>query len=318
MTVWVCRTGLKYRFSYATMRGVTFAQLRVFAAVAETGSFTVAAERLAISQPAASRAVAQLERELGAPLLVRSRDGVVLTEAGRRAVGHARETLRHAQLVAEEVAATRDDVRGPLTVASFPTATAQLLPPLLRRFGELHPSVCVRLLEGTDQEVRSWLDAGAADVAMVVLPGRGIDVVPLAEDELVAVVATDHPLATRATVALSELDGEPFILSTGGCGPLITAAARRARARLAIAYEVRDVATILTMVEAELGVSVVPTLALQGVPQRFAAIPLEPRVPRALGLATLSAAHPSPAARAFLALAGDEPATSASPASARP
>lgn len=283
---------------------MTFAQLRVLVAVAETGGFTVAAARLEISQPAASRAVAQLERELGAPLLVRTRDGVVLTEAGRRALIHARETLRHARLVREEVAATRDDVRGPLTVASFPTATAQLLPPLLRRFGELHPNVRVHLLEGTDEEVRLWLGGGAADIAMVVLPARGIDTQRLAEDELIAVVPTGHPLATRAAVSLPELADEPFILSSGGCGPLITDAARRARARLAVAYEVRDVATILTMVEAELGVSVVPTLSLAGTSQHVATIRIEPRVPRVLGLAVLTGRSPSPATRAFLAVAG--------------
>lgn len=303
MTVRFYRLDRKYHCGYGTMRVVTFPQLQVFVAVAETGGFTAAAARLGISQPAASRAVAQLERELGAPLLVRTRDGVAVTEAGRRALTHARETLRHARLVGEEVAATRDDVRGPLTVASFPTATAQLLPPLLRRFGELHPHVEVRLLEGTDQEVRSWLDGGAADVAMVVLPARGINAQPLAEDELVAVVATGHPLATRATLSLPELAADPFILSSGGCGPLITDAARRARARLAVAYEVRDVATILTMVEAELGVSVVPTLSLYGTSQRVTAIGLNPRVPRALGLAVLTGGSPSPATRAFLTVA---------------
>lgn len=282
---------------------MTFAQLRVLVAVAEHGGFTAAAARLGMSQPAVSRAIAALEQELGAPLLSRGRNGAALTDAGTRVLAHARETVRHANLIREELAAVRGDVRGRLSVASFPTATAHLIPPLLRRFAERYPHVTVRLFEGTDQEARRWLDEGAADVAVVTLPARGVDAHELARDEMVAVVPADHRLAALTTASFGELAREPFVLSTGGCEPIIAAAAREAGIRLRYAYEAREVATVLAMVEAGLGVSVVPTLALEASRAGIAAVPLAPSVPRTLALAVRTDAHQSPVARAFLAAA---------------
>ncbi len=285
---------------------MTFTQLRVFIAIAEHGSFTAAGDALQMSQPAVSRAVRALERELGALLLLRERDGVRLTRAGNLALAHACEVLRHARLLRDEVSASGGDVRGQLVIASFPTATAQLLPPLLTRYRDRYPQVRVRLLEGTDQEGRQWLEQRAADIAVVVLPAEGLRTVGLGEDEMAAVVPTGHQLAQRRSVSLADLKSEPFILSTGGCEPLIAAAARRTSAEFQASFEVREAATILAMVEAGLGVSVVPTLALCG--QRFdlAVVRLRPKLPRHLALAVPAQAEElAPAARAFLALAGD-------------
>jgi len=125
-------------------------------------------------------------------------------------------------------------------------------------------------------------------------------------------------------VPLAALTAEPFILSTGGCEPLITAAARSAGARLNLAFEAREVATILAMVAAGLGVSVVPTLSLPTEAGAIVARPLNPPTPRLLGLAVRSLAEAAPAARAFLELDAegqapgrDEPASSGTASAAQ-
>ena len=293
------------RDDWEARRSVTFTQLRALVAVAEDGGFTGAAERLGMSQPAVSRAVAALERELGAALLSRGRDGAVLTEAGRRVVAHARETVRRGDLIREEVAAVRGEVRGRLAVASFPTVTARLMPGLLRRFGERYPHVRARLFEGTDQEVRRWLDERVADVAVVTLPARGVETHELARDAMVAVVPAGHRLASRPSASIADLSRDPFVMSTGGCEPIITAAARAARVRLQAAYEARETATVIAMVEAGLGVSIVPTLALEETGEGrpgLAVLALVPAVERRLALALPAGAEASPAARAFVTL----------------
>jgi DNA-binding transcriptional LysR family regulator len=290
---------------------ITFTQLRTLLAVADQGGFTAAAEQLGTTQPAVSRAIHALEVELGTPLLARSRDGVRLTEAGRRALGHARDALAEHDRLRVDVAATAGRVTGTLRLASIPSATARLLPARLRTFTTRYPQVQVRLFEGTDQEVRRWLEQGAAEVAVVTLPTTGtkLDTRPLAQDELVAVLPAGHQLAARPSVPLAALAAEPFILSTGGCQPLIAAAARRAGARLNLAFEARETATVLAMVAARLGVSVVPTLSLPAEQNHaIVARPLDPPTPRRLGLAVRSLAEATPAARAFLELDTDDQA----------
>lgn len=282
---------------------MTFGQLRILLSVIERGGFTPAADHLGMTQPAVSRAIGALESELGALLIARGRDGVALTEAGRRAVEHARAALRHHDLLRSEVAEVGGRVTGTLRVASFPSVTASLMPSRLRAFADRYPHVTTRLFEGTDQEVREWLEQGAAEVAVVTLPAAGVDTVALAEDRMVAVLPAEHRLAARSSVSLKALSGERFVLSTGGCEPIVAAAARGSGASLNVAFEAREVATVLAMVEAGLGVSVVPTLALPAEPDGLAVRPLDPPVPRLLGLAVRTLAGASPAARAFLEIA---------------
>jgi DNA-binding transcriptional LysR family regulator len=279
---------------------VTLSQLRVLLAIADQGGFSVAAERLGTSQPAVSRSIAALEKELGTALLVRHRDGVTLTEAGTLAAAHAHEALRHVDLMRSEVAAVSGQVTGTLRLASLPTATGTLVASQLRTFAERYSQVRVRLLEGSDQEIRDWLDQGAADVGVVTLPAPGLRTVLLDTHEMVAVVPADHRLADRATITYRALEDEPFIRSTGGCAQVFMAAAREADVRLDIAFEAREMSAVLEMVGAGLGVSILPTL---GLPTDLGAVvtrPLEPRTPRSLAIAAGAKAASAPAARAFM------------------
>jgi DNA-binding transcriptional LysR family regulator len=277
---------------------VTIGQLRVLLAVADHGGFTAAAEQLRSSQPAVSRAVGALERELGATLFARRAGRTIPTEAGRVALGHAREAVRHHDRLREDVAAVAGRVSGTLRVASLPSATGSLLAAPLRTFSDRHPRAAVRLFEGTDQEVRDWLSRGAADVGVVTLPAPGYECVPLGGDEMVAVLPAGHALAAQPAVTLAELARERFIFPTGGCGPLILAAARQTGATLDIAYEAREPQSIAQMVGTGLGVSVMPTLNLRAEQDGVVTRPLDPRTPRTLALAVGGDA--SPAARAFV------------------
>jgi DNA-binding transcriptional LysR family regulator len=277
---------------------MTLAQLRILVAVAEHGGFTAAAEHIGSSQPAVSRAVSALERELHATLFVRHRDGTSPTEAGKLAIRHARETIRHHDRLTREVAAIAGRVSGTLRVASLPSATGSLLAAPLRAFTDRHPHVDVRLFEGTDQEVRDWLARGGADIGVVTLPAPGYDCITLGADEMVVVLPPAHPLARAAAVGLGKLEAERFIFPTGGCGPLILTAARRAGVTLDISFEAREPQSIIEMVAAGLGVSIMPTLNLPGQHGQITTRPLDPPLPRTLALAL--GAEPGPAARAFI------------------
>jgi DNA-binding transcriptional LysR family regulator len=201
-------------------------------------------------------------------------------------------------LMRTEVAAMAGHVTGILRVASLPSATGTLIAVQLRAFTERHPRVTVRLLEGSDQEVRDWLDQGAADVAVVSLPAPGLTTAALGSQEMVAVVPVGHRLAVRDEVSYADLAREPFIRSTGGCAQVFTPVARQLGVELDVAFEAREMSAVLEMVRAGLGVSILPTAGLPDLPGGIVTRPLVPKTTRHLAVAVSASA--SPAARAFL------------------
>jgi DNA-binding transcriptional LysR family regulator len=276
----------------------TLLQLKSFVSVVDQGGFTAASRRLGLSQPAVSRAIAALEKELGLPLLVRSRDGISLTEAGGIALTHAREAVRHLTLMRTEVAALAGEITGTLSVASLPSVTATLVAPHIRTFASRHPTVTIRLLEGSEQEVLDWLDQGAAEVGVVSLPTKGLDSVVLGEQDMVAVVPATNRLANWSEVDYAELAKEPFIRSTGGCAEVYVPVARRAGVEFDVAFEAREMSAVLEIVRAGLGVSILPSVGLPALPDDVVVRPLVPRTVRLLGIAVSASA--SAPARTFL------------------
>ena len=276
----------------------TLLQLKAFVAVVDQGGFTAASRRLGLSQPAVSRAVATLEKELGLRLLVRSRDGLSLTEAGSLALTHAREAARHLSLMHTEIAALAGEITGTLSLASLPSVAGTLVAPQLQTFTERHPAVTMRLLEGSEQEVRDWLDQGAAEAGVVSLPVKGLAVAVLGEQDMVAAVPADNRLADWTEVNYAELAKEPFIRSTGGCAEVYTPVARRAGVEFDVAFEAREMSAVLEIVRAGLGVSIVPSAGLPDLPDGVVVRPLVPKTVRRLGIAVSASA--SAPARALL------------------
>jgi DNA-binding transcriptional LysR family regulator len=276
----------------------TLLQLKSFVAVVDHGGFTAASRSLRLSQPAVSRAIATFEKDLGLPLLVRRRDGVQLTEAGALALTHAREALRHLTLMRTDIAALVGDVTGTLTLASLPSVTATLVAPQLQAFAARYPAVTIRLLEGSEQEVRDWLDQGAAEAGVVSLPARGLDTAVLGEQDMVAVVPADHRLAALSTVGYADLATEQFIRSTGGCAEVFAPVARQVGVEFDVAFEAREMSAVLEIVRAGLGVSILPSAGLPELPDGVVVRPLAPKTVRQLGIAVSASA--SAAARAFL------------------
>ncbi len=197
--------------------------LRYFVAVAEELHFTRAAERLFISQPALSKQIGMLERQLGAPLFERNRHGVSLTPVGAALLPHARRVLAEwdtAWAAAERAKATQ---RATLVVGmSTSPGRGGLLPAIRSRFTAIHPEATVKLRQVSWDDSTAGLADGTADVAFVWLPvpkpGRYTWVVVAEEPRLVAMPAT-HRLAGQAVVNVSDLLDEPFLALPESAGP---------------------------------------------------------------------------------------------------
>jgi DNA-binding transcriptional LysR family regulator len=283
---------------------MTLAQLQALVAVIERGSFTTASQALGISQSAVSHAIASLESELGVTLLQRDRAGLSLTDVGQQVILQAREMVVRAEIIRQEVAAARGLETGKLRIGSFPSISARFLPGALRMFRQRHPRIDIVLLEGSNQEVRTWIETRMVDVGVVTLPTEGVDVTPIAHDEMLVVVPDAHPLARKLVTRLEPLANEPFILCTGGCIPLVQALFDEAKVGLRIRLEVREIAAVLAMVQEGLGISIIPQMALPAQPPMgIKLLHLQPTAWRHLALAVLSRETMSPAAKMFVEVA---------------
>lgn len=181
---------------------------------------------------------------------------------------------------------------------------------MIAEFGRRFPDVRVVLLEGSDTEVGEWLDDRVIDIGMVAhlidptSPGEAVTGgVLLAQDRMVAVLDCDHPLAGERGVSLCDLSDDPFLISDGGCEPLLRQMYDVAGIEMSPARRVRDMATLLALVRERLGVTVVPELALSGM-QGLAAVPVLPAACRQLTVVAADREDLSLSVRTFLELAG--------------
>ncbi|MCG0285519.1 LysR family transcriptional regulator [Streptomyces sp. PSAA01] len=287
-------------------------QMRYVVAVAETNSFTRAAERCLVVQSALSHQVARLERELGARLFERTSRRVRLTPAGEAFLPAARQCLDAAERAAAEVAAAVGEVRGRLAVGVISTVTAVDIPGALRDFRERYPQVRISLRVAASDDLVEQVKEGAIDVAFLGLPTtarpQGVAAHQLARDRLVAVVAPDHPLAGEAEVDLRRLSSEVFVdLPAGTAG--------RAQSDLAfeaaglgrtVGFEVTSADFIARLVRPGLGVAMLPSAY---VPHLSGVVTIEVAdAPARVEYVIWSRFSRTPAAAAFLA-ALDIPAT---------
>ncbi len=278
-------------------------QLQYVVAVSEELNFTRAAARCHIAQSGLSHQVAQLEREIGAPLFERTSRSVRLTPTGQVFLPYARRFLRDAQDAFAETAALRGAVHGTLHVGSIPFASADVdLLGLLRSYREAYPAIDVTVSdEGSMSTVASIL-AGSTDVAFVGLfdhqlpPGLAHQLLTI--EPLVVIVGQEHSLRGAGQVAIQELaDGQRFLESHSDSGlrAQVDAACLRVKVRRAIVCELRNPADLANLALQGLGVAVVPRpVALAVVPSELAECVLRLTDPQALQPVALVHRDPEP------------------------
>jgi LysR family hydrogen peroxide-inducible transcriptional activator len=243
-----------------------FHQLRYVCAIAETGSFSRAAERCQVAQPSLSQQVLKLEEDLGAKLFDRLGRSVRLTEAGRAFMPHARSILSQMDAARSSVADKCADVRGSVAVGVIPTIAPYLLPRYAAAFAKKYPEAKLRIVEETTPTLVENLRNLSIDLAILALPLRhkDLELFPLRTEPLFAVLPKDHPRAGVKSLALKDLRGESFVmLRDGHCfRDLSIATCTHARVTPRIAFESGQFSSLFGMVAAGVGVSLVPEMAI--------------------------------------------------------
>ena len=240
-------------------------QLRYVAAVAETGSFTRAADQCGVTQPSLSQQIQKLEQELGVPLFDRLPRRVVLTEAGRTLAARARKVLSGVEDARREVAESGGSSWGQLTVGAIPTVAPFVVPPAIRELRRRKAQLELRIEENVTAELLTGLLAGELDVAIASAPiaHEHLHVEPLFVERLRLVLAADHPLARKRQIRWSELRDESLlVLHDVHClGQQVGAFCQKNDVASVISFRGAQIATLLAMVELGLGVSLIPEMA---------------------------------------------------------
>lgn len=284
---------------------ITLKQIEAFLAVADSGNFSRAAVSLQSAQPAVSQAVKDLETELGVRLFDRTTRRVELTDAGREFQASAEkivEDLGHAVTNLNDLAERR---RGRIRIAAPPLLAAAVLPEAIAEFRREAPGIDVDLVDASTDEIIDAVRSGRAECGLGTFPPGGdqLEWQSLARDELMLFCHADAPLAARDRVAWSDLAGEPLVTLTRGSGiRLLTEVGfETAGIGLVPSHEVSHVTTAVALVEAGLGVAVLPTYALAAA--RNGALvgrPLAaPTIAREIQLIHASGRSVSPAVAAF-------------------
>ncbi|MFD7059977.1 LysR family transcriptional regulator [Streptomyces sp. NPDC059906] len=239
-------------------------QMRYVLAVAETLSFTRAAERCLVVQSALSHQIARLEQELGTKLFERTTRRVRLTPAGEAFLPAARQCLAAAERAVVEVAAAIGEVRGQLSVGVIPSVAAVDIPGTLRDFRRRYPKVRISLRVGASDELVEQVREGGLEVAFLGLPPavrpEGVKSHVIGHDRLVAVVAPDHPLADEGPVDLRRLSSEEFVDLPAKTAGRIQSDLAFSAAGLTrdVAFEVTNADFLARLVGQGLGVAMLP------------------------------------------------------------
>jgi DNA-binding transcriptional LysR family regulator len=290
-------------------------QLRYFIAVAEAESFTAAAHRLHLAQPALSQQIRALEEELGVKLIERGARRSQPTDAGMRMVARARRILLEVEGAQQDLSAHASGRRGKVRFGSaLQTLTEGRLPALLAEFRRRFSEVEIAFLEAHTLPLTELLVGGQLDLALVHL-GHGetpalkvdYDLAAIAfdklyEEPLIVAVGPRHRLARRSRVRLDELTSEEFVSFGPGSTvrELVARAAHQAGFEPHSAISAVNLGTVRALVSAGLGIAVLPRSALTLKGAKIHAVQLtDPSLVRVVALARNTIRYDTPAAQAF-------------------
>jgi DNA-binding transcriptional LysR family regulator len=238
------------------------ADLSLFRHVVEAGSITHGAERAHLALAAASTRIRNMEETLGAALLVRRRQGVTPTQAGRTLLAHARTILRQAERMREDLGAYGGGLAGQIRVFSNTNALTEFLPEALSSFLSTHPHVSVDLEERLSDEIVGLIAEGVADIGIVAgtVDVSSLATYPFRKDRFVLVVAREHPLAKKTKLAFAQLLDHDFVGldRASALQRFLADKAARIGKPLRLRVQLRSFDAVCRLVECNVGIGIVP------------------------------------------------------------
>lgn len=253
---------------------ISLRQLHAFQAVAHSGGFSRAGAALGLTQPAISRSITELEQALGVQLFHRTTRAVELTDAGRLLHSRVGSVLDDLDACLQEVQGLATQKMGTVRVASSPTLSAHLMPQCIARCQQQYPGLKLQLLDRIQSDVLHSVRSGEVDFGLVIEPtdSEDLECESILSEPFCLVCPDSHVLAQAAQLRWADLCEQHLVLldHASGSRRLIDAALLAHGARASVVQDVGHTTTIFSMVEAGLGITVVPQLA---VPKAWAGVP---------------------------------------------
>jgi DNA-binding transcriptional LysR family regulator len=237
-------------------------QLEIIRAIADTGSFTAAGEKLHVSQSAISRQILLLEDELGEPVFHRIGRRIRITPAGESLLQLSHRVFQDLQETVSGISDKRESLSGTMRLVGGMTVCLYVFPALLAEVRKAHPNLDLKVTVGSAERSIAMLRSGAGDLGLITLPVEATDLisVPVLEEELLLITYPAHPLAKRKSIAPGDLDKQHFVLFETGSitRRLVEAFFTREGIDPEIIMETENVEIIKAMVRAGLGISIIP------------------------------------------------------------
>lgn len=279
----------------------TLAQYIAFHTLIETGNFTETGLKLNLTQSSITHAMNNLEAELDLSLIIRNRNNIVLTSNGKIVYEHISKILQEQQRLESTVANLKDLIGGTITVGVLPSISLVLLPRVLSYFEQHYPDVTIRLLEGDYDQIENWLQHGVIDIGFVAEPASENLVFDfIFDDELLCIMSQNHPLAAKENLTLDQLKDERWIMPKQNIDRDVLRILSAHKINPNVVYELSVDQAILTMVNENLGISIVPKSILLHAPAGLVQKNFIAHYARTVGIAYKRNTYPSPAAMKFI------------------
>lgn len=237
-------------------------QLEIIRAIADTGSFTAAGDKLHVSQSAVSRQILLLEDELGEPVFHRIGRKIRITPAGESLLRLSHRVFQDLQDTVSGITEKQESLRATMRLVGGMTVCLYVFPELLAEVRRIHPHLDLKITVGSGERSIAMLRSGAGDLGLLTLPVDASDLVsvPALEEELLLITYPSHPLAKKKQITPADLDRQPFILFETGSitRRLVEEFFTRERIEAQIVMETENVEIIKAMVRHGLGISVIP------------------------------------------------------------
>lgn len=245
---------------------IDFLGLQAFVSIAERGSFQRAAAHLNLSQTALSHRIRKLEDDLGVQLFTRTTRDVTLTRTGTELLPKARRAINEIAASLSEIRNASPPEQASLSLGCLPTIATNHLPVLVRRLQDKHPDVRVRVYDNSATEIRELVSSGVAEFGLTIVAANSWDlhIQTLVKEPFLLVCRNDHPLAEASEVNWDDIADTPLIRVSPQTGnrQLIDDALGARREMLKWRFEVQHTATAVSLVEAGVGATIIPRLAL--------------------------------------------------------
>ena len=279
---------------------MTLLAYQIFQTVVEQGSFQRAAEIMNLTPSAISHAISTAEKELGFPLFNRNKNGVTLTSYGENLQPYILTVLNSDAKLQQAILEFNGLTHGSVKFGTFSSACNNFIPDIATSFSRLHPSIEIKIYQGTYDDVYNWIKTGVVDLGFLSESScKDLPITTLYEDELMCIVPKSFHPRHKDYIELSELEGQNFVSQRESTDADIQMLLQKHQTTIRSSCHVVDDSSTIAMVAAGLGVCIMPSLVMKNMPYDVDMYSLRPTEKRIIGICALNPELMAPAVKSM-------------------